>query len=231
MTKPEPSGTLGETLGVVLLAAGGSTRLGQPKQLIPIDGEALVARTARRLLCLQPATHGEALVARTARRLLCLEPATLLVVTGCASVEVSDQLSSLPLQLVHNPDWRQGMGKGMGTSIAVGVNCLPAKVKGVLIMLCDQWRVDHADLKRLLEAWNTDISDIAVARWEKDKAFIFGPPAVFPRTLFHELESLSGDQGAKRVIEKYQDRSTFIMMENAAFDLDEPADLQQITKP
>ncbi len=207
MTKPEPSGTLDETLGVVLLAAGGSTRLGQPKQLIPIDGEALVARTARRLLC--------------------LEPATLLVVTGCASAEVSDQLSSLPLQLVHNPDWRQGMG----TSIAVGVNYLPAKVKGVLIMLCDQWRVDHADLKRLLEAWNTDISDIAVARWEKDKAFIFGPPAVFPRTLFHELESLSGDQGAKRVIEKYQGRSTFIMMENAAFDLDEPADLQQITKP
>jgi molybdenum cofactor cytidylyltransferase len=189
MTKPEPSGTLGETLGVVLLAAGGSTRLGQPKQLIPIDGEALVARTARRLLCLQPAT--------------------LLVVTGCASAEVSDQLSS----------------------IAVGVNYLPAKVKGVLIMLCDQWRVDHADLKRLLAVWNTDISDIAVARWKKDKAFIFGPPAVFPRNLFHELESLSGDQGAKRVIEKYRNRSTFIMMENAAFDLDEPADLQQITKP
>jgi len=194
-----------ETLAIVLLAAGGSRRLGQSKQLIPIDGEALVRRTARRLLSLQP---------------------TLLrVVTGCVGDEVSDRLSGLPLQIVHNPQWREGMG----TSIAHGVKNLPPGIRGVLIMLCDQWRVDSADLNALLEVWITDISDIVSASWKEDKFNIHGPPAIFRRSLFHELESLTGDQGAKRIIEKFSSKSAFVAMENAAFDLDEPGDLQHLT--
>ena len=156
---------------VVLLAAGGSSRLGQPKQLIPIGGEALVRRTARNLLC--------------------LEPASLIVVTGCASAEVAGQLSGLPLQVVHNPEWQ----KGMGTSIALGVKNLPKKVKGVLIMLCDQWCVSQDDLKRLFEAWISDISVIVSARWKSDKTIIFGPPVIFPGTLFHELKDCPVTRG------------------------------------
>ena len=193
-----------EGLGVVLLAAGGSVRLGQPKQLIPIEGEALVRRTARRLLS--------------------LKPASLIVVTGCESAAVNIQLSDLPLQLVYNPDWQ----KGMGTSIAFGVKHLPKEVKGVLILLCDQWAVSQEDLKHLFEAWIEDISVVVTARWKNDKSIVFGPPAIFPRTLFHELTSLTADQGAKRIIEKYRSNSTFISMENASLDLDEPGDLRLI---
>jgi len=202
MTKPDSS----EIPAVVLLAAGGSARLGQPKQLVQIDGEALVLRTARRLLS--------------------LEPASLVVVTGCASTEVSAQLSGLPLQIVHHPGWESGMG----SSIAFGVKQVPPEAKGLLIVLCDQWRVDQTDLERLIKAWNTDISDIVVASWENKKAFVFGPPAIFPRSIIHELKYLTGDQGAKRIIEKYRDRSAFIEMDHAAFDLDEPGDLQQLNK-
>jgi molybdenum cofactor cytidylyltransferase len=202
MTGPDPS----EVPGVVLLAAGGSVRLGQPKQLIRINGEALVRRIAGRLLQLRPAS--------------------LVVVTGCASDEVRAQLSGLPVQIVHNPKWVEGMG----TSIALGVKNMPPEVKGVLIMLCDQWRVDLADLQRLIEAWNCNISDILAVSWIEDNASIYGPPVVFPRTLIHELISLSGDQGAKWIIEKNRGRSEFITMENAAFDLDEPGDLQQLTQ-
>ena len=193
-----------EDLGIVLLAAGGSSRLGQPKQLIPVGGEALVSRTVRNLLC--------------------LEPASLIVVTGCASAEVAGELEGLPLQVVHNPEWH----KGMGTSIALGVKNLPKKASGVLIMLCDQWCVSQDDLKRLFEAWISDISVIVSASWISDNASIFGPPVIFPGTLFHELRDLTGDQGAKRVIEKYRSKSTFISMENASLDLDEPGDLLNI---
>jgi molybdenum cofactor cytidylyltransferase len=201
MTRPG----LSESLAIVLLAAGGSTRLGQPKQLVPVDGEALVLRTARSLLR--------------------LEPAAMLVVTGCDSDRVKEQLAGLPLQIVHNAEWKEGMG----TSIACGVKNLPERIGGVLIMLCDQWRVNSADLKRLFEAWNTDISDIVAARWKNGKTFIFSPPAIFSGSLFHELENLTGDQGAKRIIEEFKGKTTFVEMENAAFDVDEKDDLKSLT--
>ena len=201
MTGPGSS----ESLALVLLAAGGSTRLGQPKQLVPVDGEALVLRTARRLLR--------------------LEPAAMLVVTGCDSDRVKEQLAGLPLQIVHNAEWKEGMG----TSIACGVRNLPEGIEGVLIMLCDQWRVGPEDLKRLIEAWNTDISDIVIASWKKDEATVFSPPAIFSGSLFHELKNLAGDRGAKRIIEEFKGKTTFVEMENAAFDLDEKGDLKSLS--
>lgn len=194
-----------ETLAIVLLAAGGSTRLGQPKQLVHVDGEALVLRTARSLLR--------------------LEPAAMLVVTGCESDRVKEQLGGLPLQIVHNAEWKEGMG----TSIACGVRNLPEGIEGVLIMLCDQWRVDSTDLKRLFEAWNIDISDIVTASWKEEKTTIFSPPAIFPGSLFHELKNLTGDQGAKRIIEEFKGKTTSVEMKNAAFDLDEKDDLNSLT--
>jgi len=196
---------LSESLAVVLLAAGSSSRLGQPKQLLRIEGEALVARTADRLLN--------------------LEPAGLIVVTGCESHAVGIQLSGMPLQIVHNPGWHQGMG----TSIARGVKELPNAAQGVLIMLCDQWRIDQDDLGLLASTWCSDISQIVVARWGDPAGGNFGPPVIFPADLFHELAALQGDRGARPLIEKYRDRVEFVSMDHAAFDLDEAGDLEQLS--
>ncbi len=190
-------------LGVVLLAAGGSSRMGRPKQLLRIEDEALVTRMARRLIE--------------------LEPASVLVVTGSASQAVNDQLSGLPVQVVHNPRWEEGMAG----SLAVGVKNLPAEIDGVLIMLCDQWRVGREDLQELVQVWNADISQITAACWDDDGRQVIGPPAIFPRALFEELTSLKGDRGARAVIEKHRERASFVAMESAFFDLDEPADLER----
>ena len=189
-------------LGVVLLAAGGSSRMGRPKQLLRIEGEALVARMARRLIN--------------------LEPACVMVVTGSASQAINDQLSGLPIQIVHNPRWEEGMAG----SLAAGVKNLPAEIEGVLIMLCDQWQVALADLQELIQTWNADISRIAAASWRDEGQQVIGPPAIFPRTLFGELTTLKGDRGARAVIEKYRKHASFVAMKNARFDLNEPADLE-----
>ncbi len=190
-------------LGVVLLAAGGSSRMGRPKQLLRIEDEALVTRMARRLIE--------------------LEPASVLVVTGSAAQAVNDQLSGLPVQVVHNLRWEAGMAG----SLAVGVKKLPAEIDGVLIMLCDQWRVGREDLQELVQAWNADISQITAACWDDEGQQVIGPPAIFPRALFEELTSLKGDRGARAVIEKHRERASFVAMESAFFDLDEPADLER----
>jgi molybdenum cofactor cytidylyltransferase len=190
-------------LGVVLLAAGGSSRMGRPKQLLRIEDEALVTRMARRLID--------------------LEPDSVLVVTGSAAQAVIDQLSGLPLQIVHNPHWEEGMAG----SLAVGVKNLAVEIDGVLIMLCDQWRVGREDLQALVQVWNTDISQITTAYWHDDGQQVIGPPAIFPRALFEELTGLKGDRGARAVIEKHREHATFVAMKNARFDLDEPADLEE----
>ena len=190
-------------LGTVLLAAGGSSRMGHPKQLLRIEAEALVTRMARRLIELQPAC--------------------VVTVTGSASQAVSEQLSGLPIQIVHNPRWEEGMA----SSLAVGVKNLPMEIEGVLIMLCDQWQVECADLQRLVQVWNSNISHIAAAHWHDEGRRVIGPPAIFPQPLFEELTMLQGDRGARAVIEKHRERATFVAMKNARFDLNQPADLKR----
>ena len=118
-----------QKLTAVLLAAGGSSRMGRPKQLLRIEDEALVTRMARRLIG--------------------LKPRSVMVVTGSDWQAVNDQLDGLPIQIVHNPCWEEGLA----SSLAAGVKNLPAEIEGVLIMLCDQWRVELADLQELVQAW------------------------------------------------------------------------------
>lgn len=188
-------------LGAVLLAAGGSSRMGSPKQLLRIENETLVTRMARRLVE--------------------LNPGTVTVVTGSAAQAVVDQLRGLPIQIVHNPRWEEGMA----TSLAAGVGNLPVEIDGVLITLCDQWQVGLADLQTLVTAWIPDISQITAACWQDEGRQVIGPPAIFPRALFGELTALKGDRGARLVIEHHRDRTEFVAMQAALFDLDEPADL------
>ncbi len=199
MTRPDSL----QKLGAVLLAAGGSSRMGSPKQLLRIEDEALVTRMARRLVE--------------------LEPASVMVVTGAASQAVKDQLSGLPVQIVHNPRWQDGMAG----SLAAGVKNLPVEVDGVLIMLCDQWQVGVEDLRELVRTWNADISHIAAACWDEEGRQVIGPPAIFPRALFEELINLRGDRGARAVIGKHRENASLVVMKNARFDLDKPADLKE----
>ncbi len=192
-----------EKLAAVLLAAGGSSRMGHPKQLFRIEDESLVTRMARRLID--------------------LGPGSVMVVTGSVRQAVNDQLSGLPLQIVYNPRWQEGMA----SSLAAGVKNLPPEIDGLLIMLCDQWRVGLADLQELVRAWTTDISHIAAASWHEEGQQVIGPPAIFPSSLFEELTALKGDRGARLVIEKHRKCATFVAMNNARFDLDKPADLEE----
>jgi molybdenum cofactor cytidylyltransferase len=191
-------------LAVVLLAAGPSSRLGQAKQLVRKDGESLVRRSARLLLT--------------------LSPANLTVVTGCDAEAVAAELDGLPVGIVLNRQWE----RGMGASINRGVRSLPAGLDGVLVAVCDQWRLEPEDMRRLQDHWRYDISRICVAAWKEENAFVSGPPVVFPRNLIPELKSMQENRGARQLIDRYMDLVEFVEMENAAFDLDRPEDLERL---
>lgn len=193
-------------LAVVLLAAGPSTRLGQPKQLVEVEGECLVRRSARLALSLLPAS--------------------VTVVSGCEAERVQAALEGLPVGIVFNRAW----ANGMGASINCGVRFMPGNVDGVLLMVCDQWRLEETDLKRLFLQWSSDISGIYMASWNEGNASVSGPPVIFPRKLIPELKSMQENRGARQLVDRYIDIVEFVEMENAAWDLDRPDDLEGINR-
>jgi molybdenum cofactor cytidylyltransferase len=184
-------------LGAILLAAGGSSRLGHSKQLIEIAGKPLVRRQARLLLA--------------------LEPACVVVVTGAVAREVGGLLQGLDVTLVHNAAWR----RGIGSSLACGIRAMPETVRGALLLLTDQYRIGPDDLRRLVEAWAADPRGAVSASWDT----LRGPPVVFPRALFGRLSRLQADTGARALLRTFRGRQMAVPMPNAAFDLDTPTDL------
>jgi molybdenum cofactor cytidylyltransferase len=194
-------------VGCVLLAAGPSSRLGQPKQLVKVAGETLVRRSARIIL--------EAGI----------EP--VLVVTGFAHEDIQNEVKDLSVEVVRNPEW----ALGMGGSIACGAKNSPRGLDGLLVMACDQWRMESSDIETLVSRWRSDISRIILANWKEGKADVSGPPVIFPRNLIRELKFIEKSRGARQVIDRFIDLVEFQTIENAAFDLDRPEDLERLAQP
>ena len=152
---------------VLLLAAGGSRRLGQPKQLLSINGKPLVRHIAE-------------LALTTA-------PTQMIVITGCQAEVVSAALTGLPLQTVFNPLWSQGLA----SSLQAGAESLRAHQGPVLVLACDQWRLSSAHLDNLLKeaaTASTVVTDYGGAE---------GLPALLPMTLLQQAHLLHGEQGLK----------------------------------
>lgn len=191
-------------LAAILLAAGPSSRLGEPKQLVRVGGECLVRRAARLVLALQPLR--------------------LLVVVGCEAERVTAELEDLPVETVVNRDWADGMG----ASIAAGARTLGRAADGVLLMVCDQWQLRAADLAQLAKAWRADPQRIFVACWKEGRAYVTGPPVIIPVRFLQELKSIPPDRGARQVIDAHMDDVEFVELQNAAEDLDRPEDLEKI---
>ena len=161
-------------IAAVVLAAGASTRLGEPKQLAMLAGETLLERAVR-----------------TAREAGC-EP--VVVVLGAAHVEVLAGMfgtlgDAIP---VINDKWEEGMA----SSIRLGVRTLGSVAKdaeGVLLMTCDQPAVTVEHLRLV-----TARQEVKASRYAERN----GAPAYFPKKYFKELMALTGDAGAKGLLAK-----------------------------
>ena len=187
-------------LSVLIPAAGASSRLGQPKQLLEHRGKTLI--------------HNAVELAQS------LAPREIIVVTGAASTQVETALKQLPVRCVHNPDW----STGMGASIALGAGAIDPESNGLLILLCDQWRIQSADLLKLADTWQASPGHIVCA---KAKGHLM-PPVIFPRVFFDELRQLRKDRGANSLLKNNSDLLYSVQMDNAYSDLDTPAQLQDL---
>ncbi|MGA3070701.1 MAG: nucleotidyltransferase family protein [Terracidiphilus sp.] len=194
-------------VAAIVLAAGASRRLGQPKQLLMLGGEILVAR-AIRLAAEAGAIPVIAVLGAHHERI-------------SAAIDSKKMSNAIP---VFNGDWQQGIA----TSIHAGVRALEnlaPQASGALILGCDQPRLTAGHLRALLEAFAAQCSSAIVA---SAYAGVAGTPAVFPRAVFAELLALRGDQGARALLMKPPCPSTSLPFPGGEIDIDLPADLTEI---
>ncbi len=163
-------------IAAVILAAGGSSRFGQPKQLLDWEGRPLVAHVAD--------------VAWTAE----LDP--IYVVTGAAADAVAQALAERPVHLLTNYRWEQGLS----SSLALGVSALPPDVEAAIFLQADQPLLSpdllRALVQRYRESQNTIVVPVTPAGERRS-------PVLFARALFPDLARLSGDVGGRALFAVY----------------------------
>lgn len=191
-------------VAAVILAAGASRRLGQPKQLIAYCGETLLARAIR--------------VAKESGA------APVLVVLGAHLQIIREAIELHDAVPVSNELWEQGMSSSIHAGLqAVDVHAPQAS--GVLLMSCDQPRLNAGHLRMLMETFAAQGAPCIVA---SVYAGIQGVPAVFPRVLLPELRALRGDQGARALIAQQLCPVITLPFDGGEVDIDMPADLAQL---
>jgi molybdenum cofactor cytidylyltransferase len=191
-------------IGLVLLAAGGSRRLGKPKQLLHYRGESLLRRAAK-----------SALASRCSK---------IAVILGADAEACAHELEGLRLLTVINPEWEEGIG----SSIRMGVTALNSaapELDAVLLALCDQALIDYRHLNGLVEAFCTSRPTVVASRYGD----AFGAPAVFHRSLFGDLAGLAGDEGAKKIIVRHLRSTLFVDLPEAGIDVDTVEDYARLT--
>jgi molybdenum cofactor cytidylyltransferase len=185
-------------LGALILAAGGSSRMGGPKQLLEIGGRPLVARAV------------DAALEAKAR--------PVVVVLGPDSGRVLAPIADRGIVAVHNPDW----ATGLSSSIRVGLAALLAAgpfLDAVLVAPCDQPALSAEVILRLAAAHRSG-GRIAAARYGGRN----GAPAIFGREHFGALAGLSGDEGARRLLNADPATVSAVELPELGADIDTPED-------
>jgi molybdenum cofactor cytidylyltransferase len=191
-------------IGLILLAAGGSTRMGKPKQLLAYQGSTLLRRAA------------DAAIASGCT--------PVVVVVGAAADRAARELDGMTAALIEvNSDWE----RGMGTSIRAGLRRVLRErpdIAAIVIMLCDQPHVDAAHLRHLCDVHRATAKRIVASEYGDT----LGPPCLFAAESFDELLQIGDAEGAKRLIKLAGDDGTTIPLPAAAIDVDTPEDYERL---
>ncbi|TPW26813.1 NTP transferase domain-containing protein [Pararhizobium mangrovi] len=201
-TRPRPRAKQTDTtlaVETVLLAAGRASRMGEQaghKLLARFDGEPLVRRTAETALA--------AMVGRVH------------VVVGYRGEAVASALTGLDVEIVENP----AFGEGMASSLAAGTRALSGNAAGVLVLLADMPGIRPADINRLVEAFRAHDGNAIVRAAVGGRP---GNPVILPRAAFQRIEALTGDVGARSIVESQAfEVVTVEIGEAARLDVDTP---------
>lgn len=187
-------------IAAIIAAAGSSSRLGRPKQLVVVDGEAMLQRAIR--------------FAKEAGA------SPVFVVLGAHRDLIEGALDLTTAKTIVNNLWEEGVA----SSIRAGMEAVESdasQADGVLMMICDQPRVTADHLRRMISTY-AQSEETAIA---STYAGTRGIPAVFPRKAFAELSALRGDKGARSLLANPSWPVIEVPLEGGEIDIDCPEDL------
>jgi molybdenum cofactor cytidylyltransferase len=191
-----------EPVAGIILAAGGASRFGRPKQLLALEEEPFVRRVARTAL-----EAG-------------LSP--VVVVTGAWAEDVAEAVSDVVVRIANNPEWQTGLG----SSVRTGVRALPVESGAAVFLLADQPQIPSTLIKALLAEHARTLAPIIAPLVNGRR----GNPACFDRVTFPELLALTGDTGGRALFSRYP--VTWLPWHDASVlvDVDTEEDYQRLLR-
>jgi len=190
-------------VGAVVLAAGSSSRMGSPKQILQFQGRSLIRRAA------------SAALGAGCR--------PVIVVTGAYAELSRSELGGLDVREVLNTHWETGMASSIRSGIE-GLASADTDTDAAVFMLCDQPHVTADVISGLVAAYRDTGRPIIASTYEGS----FGVPALFSRTLFAELTLLEGSSGAKEVIKRHASEAHFLPFRGGEVNVDTPDDFSRL---
>lgn len=187
---------------IVILAAGASTRLGRPKQLLPWQGVTLLQHAVKTALTVttQP-----------------------VVVTGANGEHLAAALDPGQVKLVFNPNWQQGIASSIRCGLQALLNRTPEPDQ-VIFMVCDQPFVTAGLLLDLINEQQKSRKPIVASAY----ADTLGIPALFDKSFFPQLLDLQGDTGARKIIQQHGDEVASVEFPEGKIDIDTPGEYQEL---
>lgn len=187
---------------IIILAAGASTRMGQPKQLIKLNGYSLLEHAV--------------LTAKNSKA------DHVMVVVGSGGEKSMEAIEHLPVDSVVNDRWNEGMGSSLKKGLTACLEKFP-ETRAILVIVCDQPSITTHHLNNLIDTYTKTQKPIVASQYTST----FGVPVIFDRTLFQEILQLPDRQGAKNIVLKHQENLMAIDLPGGEIDLDTPEDLNR----
>ena len=201
--QPGPEGpvfsTISQSAGIIL-AAGGSERLGRPKQLLDWNGQPFIVQVV-----------GNAISAG-------LDP--VIVVTGADEEKVVHAVGGLPVNFIHNPHW----AGGQSTSMKAGLAALPQNCDRAMFLLSDQPQISPLLIRALIERHNEQRAPITAPMIRERR----GNPVLFGSETFAALSAITGDQGGREVFNQFKVDWLSWIDDRALLDVDQDGDYEKL---
>jgi molybdenum cofactor cytidylyltransferase len=191
------------SIGVVILAAGQSSRLGKPKQLLTLNGLTLLEKAASAALD--------------------LNSSPVLVVLGAYADDIKSNVQLQGVDIVVNEGWDEGMA----SSLRMGIEYMQqnhVNVDAILFLVCDQPYLHSALLKDLIALQKEKDLPIAASSYGGK----IGTPALFHQSTFSSLMLLKGDTGARKLLDERMNDVAVLHFEKGVYDIDTVEDYEQL---
>jgi len=188
-------------ISTIILAAGKSARLGQPKQLLKYENQTLIERIVSTVTSFDFEKN--------------------VVVLGAFTEKIQPILASTNVEIIINKNWQ----KGMSSSLKKGLEQVENS-DAILVFLSDQPFINTELINGIITAAKSTNLPIIATKYGE----VLGVPALFKKAVFEDLKALEKQVGAKKIIKKYakNNQVVFVNFEAAAVDIDTIEDYEKL---